>query len=108
MRVTTLPLVKCDGGNGILWETENYFIRTSNVTDSNGMVKVIGYDIVNDEHQTVEVFIDQEPAAVITIQRLQKVYDEVMPDPVKSFEDRERESRAFASQLSATGGPVIQ
>jgi hypothetical protein len=49
------------------------------------------------------MFTDQLPSAVLTIQKLQKNYDEVMPDPVATFIRRESDMESRISQLSPPG-----
>lgn len=88
-----------------LWYTENYRVRTAAARhpDTGDVVGYVGYEIVNSETDVVEMFTDQLPSAVLTIQKLQKNYDEVMPDPVATFIRRESEMESRLSPLSPPG-----
>lgn len=59
----------------IIWETEDFFVSLSE--------DFHGYHVVNRRTGQAEIITDQEHAAVLQIQSLQDVYDEVMEDPVR-------------------------
>ena len=81
----TMDLNKGEVGNAALWATENYFLAVSR--------EDIGYEIVNFQTEAVEMFMDQEPQAVMALMWLQEQYDEVMGDPQREYKVRQNKRK---------------
>ena len=74
------------------WYSNNYCVMAASGE--------AGYDIVNRDTGQVEAFVEQEPAAIITMLYLQDAYDEVMRDPEREF--KLRKDRMKAAQVAPT------
>ena len=70
----------------VLWSTPNFEVRH---TEDN-----IGYHIKNVNTGVIEMFLDQEGAAVIAIQSLEEAYSEIMSDPEREFKLRKARNTA--------------
>lgn len=82
--MTTLN--KVYGVDNVWYETDNYRLESTE--------NVNGYYIVNKETGQAEAQTDQFPQAVVSLQQLQEVYDDVMEDPERYFKVQKQKREA--------------
>jgi len=82
----------------VLWATLNFQVK---LTEDR-----IGYHIINVNTGVIEMFLDQEGAAVIAIQSLEDAYSEIMADPEREF--KLRKERSTASLAPAAAGRAVR
>lgn len=75
----------------LLWASESYEVR---IAPDN-----VGYHIINVNTGAVEGFVDQEPAAVMSMLYLQDAYDEVMQDPEREYKVRKQRREATPQHI---------
>jgi len=80
-----------------LWETDSYMLLVSD----EGM----GYNIVNKQTLAIEMFMDQEPQALMALMWMQEQYDEVMTDPQREY--TVRANKRQVAERMGTKAPYI-
>lgn len=87
------------GEGDILWYTPNYSLSVA----EGG----VGYTITNAHTNAVELFVDQEPSAILGMLWLEDEYTSVMGDPEGEFRVR-RARRQQVGVPAGKGGQLIQ
>ena len=83
----TMDLNKRTAGDNFLWSTDDYRLLVS----AEGGIG--GYEIINSNTGAIEMFMDQEPQALMGLMWLQEQYDEVMGDPQREYKVRQNKRK---------------